>query len=92
MSTPQSRVGPAERYEPDFETRVCGIPCWIAISYFEPEIPDTWDEQGQNAYAEFNIVDANGYPMRFLERKLTQGDIDNITIEISKHAKKNHEI
>lgn len=52
-------------YSADFETRVSGIPCGVVIENDPDELL-------------YFLVDRHGYPAKWLEKKLTKADHDNI--------------
>ena len=65
---------PAQRYEPDLETTIDGIPCGIVITYYSaPEI-NNWGHPDDRlpdepAEVDFFVVDRQGYPAHWLEKK-----------------------
>lgn len=69
-------------------SRVSGIPCQIGVTAWEPYRPGKFsgapeycypDEGG---YGEWVVLDRQGRPARWLERKLTPEDIDRIEDEL----------
>lgn len=63
--------------------RISGIPCLIRVLYAHQQAPDPgahsdWDYHGTTDF-EFLVCDRRGRPAPWLERKLTQDDIDGIT-------------
>jgi len=75
------------RENPDFETRVCGIPCGVVIdatvrgwgsSYYEPPEPD---------YCEWHLVDRRGYRAEWLESKLTTNDEGDVSNKVWQHLR-----
>lgn len=78
------RGGKAQTYSADFETRVAGIPCGVVVTHYanvsgwscNPEMAEPDDHD-----FEFMLVNAGGYRIEWLERKLTDADIHRIEVE-----------
>lgn len=74
-------------FKAEIETRVSGIPCRIGVESYFKQAPDRgswesdWDYHGY-VQADWQILDRNGRPAAWLERKLTAGDEDRIEAEI----------
>jgi len=64
----------------EFETRVCGIPCIVRVTYWEPYLPAKISGPPENCYpeeggcGEWEILDARGRPAPWLEKKMTDAD------------------
>ena len=76
------------RFNPHFETRIQGLPCWISVTYYEPPQPTTFNFEGSCAYAEYYVVNESGYRMRFMEEKISEQDERRILSEIEERAGK----
>lgn len=72
------------------DARVCGIPCLIGIESYQHQAPDyrsrdsDWDYYGWTE-SEWSVLDRRGRHARWLERKLTQKDRDEIEGLIDAH-------
>lgn len=67
-----------------FDTRVQGIPCEVKVTYYTPTVPalrfghpDRWMPE-EPAEFEYELYDRKGYRAKWLERKVTDKDDDNI--------------
>lgn len=72
----------------EIDTRVCGIPCTIAVTYFKAvkgsysyNAPSDMDYSGYTE-SEWMLLDRKGGKAGWLERKLTEADIARIETEI----------
>lgn len=70
------------------DSRICGIPCKIAVTYLEPYDPgctsgpaDNW-RPPEGGVAEYRILDSKGYIAEWLERKITPNMEDDLQTEI----------
>lgn len=69
------------------QTHISGIPCQIEVIHFlkqkplGPRCDSDWDALGY-VEIEFNVLDRRGYPAPWLERKMTDADIQRIESEI----------
>lgn len=83
--------GKRKTYSADFETRVSGIPCGVVVLQYRdasgwssnPEMTEPDDHE-----FEFILVNARGYRIEWLERKLTEADYHRIEVE---YLEKKHE-
>jgi len=55
-----------------------GIPCQIGITMYEPEEEPTWEHPGYSAQFNWELLDRKGYKAKWLEKKVTQADNDEI--------------
>lgn len=66
------------RYIDTFDARVAGIPCQIGVIEFDRVPADRSANNPQDYYGytecEFDVLDRNGRPALWLERKMTDGD------------------
>lgn len=74
----------------EFESRVCGIPCIIEAEVFvssptygDSSADDCW---GYTDIESWRVLDRNGRPAPWLERKLNQSEIERIESEIYRRA------
>ena len=74
------------------ETTISGIPCQVECTYYNytkpwrgaiQDCPSDWDYYG-GTEIEFEVFDRKGYKAAWLERKLTQEDIERIELELLK--------
>lgn len=77
-----------------FPTHVAGIPCQCLVTRYEAELPMRITGTGygdadppEPSIFEFRIMDRKGYPAPWLERKLTQADIDRLEAEYRNQSK-----
>lgn len=78
------RGGKVRTYSADFETKVAGIPCGVVV--FEYRDNPGWSSNPEMAEPddrgfEFILVNARGYRIEWLERKLTECDCKRIESE-----------
>ena len=75
----------------EFESRVCGIPCIIRVKYWEVYIPAQRSGPPERCYpaeggeGAWEILDRNGRPAAWLERKMTDDDRYRIDEEVFNH-------
>lgn len=68
----------------EFEDRVAGIPCVIAVTYWEPFRPGFLSGPPELCYpdeggcGEWEVLDRRGRPAPWLERKLTDAERERI--------------
>jgi hypothetical protein len=75
----------------EFETAICGIPCRVRVVEWEPYCPavlradpdDSAEEEGGHGIWE--ILDRNGRPAPWLERKMAGQDLAQLEHEIYNH-------
>lgn len=72
-----------------FDSRVCGIPCQIEVTYYVNE-PARLFGRPEDCYpaefdVEYNILDRKGYRAEWLERKVKPSDEQKIIDEIVYH-------
>lgn len=76
------------KHSGDFSTTVRGIPCQVEVTYVEPYRParircdPDLAEPESGGYAEYRLLDRNGYLAEWLERKMTDADHDRVVSEI----------
>jgi hypothetical protein len=75
----------------DIETTVCGIPCIVRVTYWEPYVParlsghpDNW-APAEGGDGDWEILDLKGRPAAWLERKMTDEDRSAINQEVFEH-------
>lgn len=74
----QNGTKPAKRYEEDFRATIGGINCGVAVTFYASEDKSTgWPMQ-----ADFRLINESGYPMEFLEAKMTHRERANIESHI----------
>ncbi len=72
----------------NIESHVAGIPCVIQIDYVHvtkgnySRQAETPSEYYGESTVEFTVLDRKGYPAPWLEKKLTDADINRIETEI----------
>ena len=70
------------------QSRIAGIPCQIEVTYFASSKgtysrqAETPDEYYGHTEIEFDILDRKGYKAAWLEKKMTQEDIERIELQI----------
>jgi hypothetical protein len=75
----------------EFESNVCGIPCIIRVTDWEPYQPailraDPGDSHpSEGGEGEWEILDTKGRAAPWLERKMTSDDQSRITQEVFEH-------
>ena len=74
-----------------FETKVDGIPCLCEVGYYYPgtnyPITSTSLEPNDDPEFQFTLTDRQGYPAKWLEKKLTDEDNERIFLEFLEHIK-----
>ncbi len=64
----------------DFDTRVCGIPCIVRVTYWEPYLPAKVSGPPEYCYpaeggcGDWEILDSRGRPAPWLEKKMLEAD------------------
>lgn len=72
----------------EFASNVCGIPCIIQVTYYEPyrqayvSGPPEYCYPAEGGYCEWDVLDRRGRPAAWLERKLTSSERSRIDKEI----------
>ncbi len=72
----------------EFDTRVCGIPCIVRVTYWEPYLPAKTYGPPENCYpaeggeGDWEILDTRGRPAPWLERKMTDRDRNLLSEEV----------
>jgi hypothetical protein len=75
-----------------FATKVCGIPCLVQITAWEKHRPGRiygppehcYPDEG--GYGTWELLDRRGRPAPWLEKKLTDKEINRIEDEVYEHA------
>lgn len=72
----------------EIDTTIQGIPCQILIGSYHKQKPlgtraDSDVDARGYVEAEYTILDRKGYQAKWLERKMTQDDHENVTIAIA---------
>ena len=65
----------------DFESTVAGIPCLVNVVYATKYIPASWNGPAEGGDFEFNLLDRKGYRARWLEKKVTEKDVERLERE-----------
>ena len=74
----QNGTRPAKRYTGDFKATIGGINCGVAVTFYASEDKSTgWPMQ-----ADFRLINESGYPMGFLEAKMTHRERSSIESHI----------
>lgn len=72
----------------EFESTVCGIPCRIRVTSYDAYVPAYTSGLPENCYpaeggcGDWEVLDRRGRPAPWLERKLTDAEIDRIDEEV----------
>ena len=80
----------------DIETRVCGIPCIVRVTHWEPYDPGRTSGPPESCYppeggeGEWEILDRNGKPAPWLERKMTDRDQNLVSETVFNHMENLH--
>ncbi len=81
----------------EFDTRVCGIPCIVRVTYWEAYIPAKISGPPENCYpaeggeGDWEILDTRGRPAPWLERKMTDRDRNLLSEEVFNHMEEMEE-
>ena len=75
----------------DFESSVAGIPCKVKVTYATKLIPASWDGPEEGGDFEFELLDRKGYRAKWLEKKLTDKDVERLEKEYEKYLKAQQE-
>jgi hypothetical protein len=73
------------------EATVCGIPCLVGVTYWEPYQRGRYCGPPEKCYppeggrGEWKILDRKGRPAPWLERKMTDQDRDMVNEEVFNH-------
>lgn len=80
-----------QNYLAEIETTVAGIPCFIAVTEYEPyvsaytnNIPERC-HPAEGGYGEYRLLDRKGYLAKWLERKVNRRIDQEIQDEIFNH-------
>ena len=65
----------------DFESHVQGIPCKVRVTDATPYIPESWNGPAEGGDFEFELLDRKGYRARWLEKKVTEADVERLERE-----------
>lgn len=82
----------------EFETYVSGIPCIVRVLSYEPYVPAYTSGPPESCYpeegseSEWEVLDMSGRRAPWLEKKLTDADIDRIEQEVIDHMEQEDEI
>jgi hypothetical protein len=74
------------------ETRIAGIPCLVEADVYGSKgsysynAPSDWDYYGYVEIGELTVMDRRGRPAPWLERKLTNKEIERIESELMRAA------
>lgn len=77
----------AKVYDADYEMRVCGIPCGVIVTYYSGPQFNNWGhpddrEPDEPEDIEFFLVDRNGYPASWLERRVCYDDLRREVLDL----------
>jgi len=75
----------SKREDPDFETRVCGIPCGVVIDSVDRGWPGSRFEPPEPPTIEFHLVDRRGYTADWLTSKMSASDEFDVVDEAWAH-------
>jgi hypothetical protein len=81
----------------EFDTSICGIPCKICITYWEPYRPaviraDPGDcHPAEGGYGEWEILDGHGRPAPWLESKMSLQERAAMSREVFNHMENLHD-
>ena len=80
------------KYEADFETHVCGIPCGVVVVDFQHAPPNRNCTDSDIDYygyteCEWFVVDRTGYKAEWLEKKMSEKDSLRIDDEVFDYYK-----
>lgn len=69
------------------KTTVCGIPCQVEVNYYFHKPPDYNNDASDVDYygytdTDFTLYDSKGYKAPWLEKKMTEEDMDKLKEEI----------
>ena len=65
----------------DFESKVAGIPCKVRVTYYTPYVPASYNGPAEGGDFEFDLLDRKGYRAKWLEKKVTEKDVDRLERE-----------
>ena len=65
----------------DFESQVQGIPCKVRVTYATKYVPASWDSPEESGEFEFDLLDRKGYRAKWLEKKVTEKDVERLERE-----------
>ena len=71
----------------DFESRVAGIPCKVRVTHYTPYVPESWSGPAEGGDFEFELLDKKSYRARWLEKKMTEKDVDRLAAEYENYLK-----
>lgn len=75
----------------EFESRVCGIPCIVRVTYWERYVPakvsgpPEYCYPAEGGYGEWEILDSRGRPAPWLEKKMTDADRQEVDAFLFEH-------
>lgn len=74
-------------YIATIETRVCGIPCMVGVSSYNFAAPNQYADNDIDYYGYtelcWDVLDQRGRIAPWLERKLSEDEVDRIELEIA---------
>ena len=80
----------------EFESTVCGIPCIIRVTCWEPyrpayiSGPPEHCYPAEGGYGDWEVLDRRGRPAVWLERKLTDRERNRINEEVFKYMERDN--
>lgn len=80
----------------EFESTVCGIPCRVRVTQWDAYDPGRASGPPESCYppeggeGEWEILDRNGRPAPWLERKMTDRDRNMVSEKVFEHME-NHD-
>lgn len=73
----------------DVSAHVQGIPCLVRVTHYYRQPADSRADNPDDYYGytelEYDVLDRKGYPAPWLERKMTEDDVQNIEEKIYEH-------
>lgn len=78
----------------EIEARVCGIPCLVVVTHYEPFVPGRTDGPPELCYpdeggeAEWYLADRRGRKAEWLERKMSQSERDLVDALVLAHMER----
>lgn len=83
----------SKKQEATFSTTVCGMPCGVVVDSFQYSPPSRKpaslcscpDEYYGHTDMEWHLIDRKGYQAGWLQEKMSDNDIEQLTIEIEEN-------